>query len=214
MGVSTFSGLSVFFEVDTLEDFECELPFKSEVLPTVLLLSAIIRHARNDLNTRAYHRSGCCYYRGIMFDYHVELLQACFTASGLPSEGITADNARKEAESILGLAPGYLGSQYSKNLSNCNGGVASAAISLYKKAASNKRIAESVLSQHMPDLLNENPHITPSSEEIRWLERHFEEKRSGIVRKIKEIPNTETQLFKPFKPLSLDKNKLGQMSFW
>lgn len=54
MGILTVNGLAEFLEIDTLEDLECELPFRGEVLPTVLLLSAIIRHARNDLNTRAH----------------------------------------------------------------------------------------------------------------------------------------------------------------
>lgn len=178
MGILT---MAEFLEIDRLEDSECELPFKGEVLPTVLLLSAIIRHARNDLNTRAYHRAGCCYYRGIMFEYHVELLQACFAASGLPFEGITANNARREAEVILGLETGYLEPQYIQELNN-PGAAACAALDIYKVTAKNKCIAESVLAQHMPALLSQSPHFTPSDEELEWLERHYEQKKHDSER--------------------------------
>lgn len=177
MGV-TLNCLADFIEIDNLEDMGHELPFRPEVLPTVLLLSAIIRHARNDLNTRAYHRSGCCYYRGIMFGYHVELLQACFAASGLPYECITANNARREAELTLGLEPGYLEPQHLESL-NAPGAAASAALALYRVAARNKHIAETVLSQHMPKVLDNPYHINLSDEEIEWLEHHFEQKKSG-----------------------------------
>lgn len=178
MGIATVNGLVEFLEVDALSDLESEIPFKDEVLPTVLLLSAIIRHARNDLNTRAYHRSGCCYYRGVMFEYHVELLQACFAVSGLPFEGINAKNARREAEVLLGLESGYLEPQYTRKL-GAPGAAATAAIDLYRIAAENKKIAESVLQQYMPTLLDETIHHLPSDEEIEWLEHHFECSKFG-----------------------------------
>ncbi|MBE0508167.1 MAG: hypothetical protein IBX50_15870 [Marinospirillum sp.] len=196
MGITTVNGLVEFLEVDALSDLESEFPFKDEVLPTVLLLSAIIRHARNDLNTRAYHRSGCCYYRGIMFEYHVELLQACFAISGLPFDGINAKNARREAEALLGLDSGYLEPQYTRNL-GAPGAAAAAAIDLYRIAAENKKIAESVLQKYMPALLDEAAHRLPSDEEIEWLERHFERRKFGTNAADNEIAQETASLYDP-----------------
>lgn len=179
MKISKLSGSIDFVEVDMLNDLESEIPFKNAIMPTVLLLSAIIRHARNDLNTRAYHRSGCSYYRGIMFEYHVELLQTCFAVSGLPSSKITAANARKEAEDTLGLDPGYLSPQYADKFKNA-GAAANAAIELYRTAARNKNIAQTVLNQHMPELLDDEAFKKPTDKEIEALEQYFERKKQQI----------------------------------
>lgn len=168
----------IVFSVSEDDDLAESFKLNDTVIPTARLMLALLRHARNDLNTRAYHRNGAMYYRGPLFEEHIHMLSVCFDVSGQTRKDINPSNARRYAESLLGLPEGYLDPEHvNKKRSGSQRLPGSKMLDLYRAAAKNKAIAEKVMSELLPGITTLDA-VDP--EILSDLEVYYDEQRLNI----------------------------------